>query len=558
MKMFYRLKLLFVALIIAAAGLIPAAANGNGAKQNIEKIISYNLQSTSAESVQEWVDGGLTRDAGAGSEWYVIALSKHGSYDFSAYTAALNGYLSENEIGSASSRLKYALAFIAAGDDNNPYIGEALGNSIGEQGIMSLVFGLHLLNNGCKSNAYPVNGLLAELLSLQHADGGWSVTGEYGDVDVTAMTVQALAFHYSDNEQVGDSVDRALEFLSARQLESGGYSAYGVENPESSAQVIIALSSLGIDVCNDDRFIKNDRTVFDGINKFSLPDGSFCHKEENASDSTATAQVFCASVAYESMKKGGLPFYVFDGKASVESTAAASTEAFSSEAASVNAALTGITVAEETTRFVENKPEAAEAATACETAQAATRAAATNETGGFSFALIIGCICIVSAMICAVLFVTGRRKYAVFVIAAAIAVGGFFAVISDNAEEHVGSVTVSISCRLIRNEDKSFIPENGVILEKTVAEIENDDTVYDVLSEVCRENGIILSSNMGYIEGINNIFETDFGEESGWMYFVNGEAPSVGCGSCKVKDGDCIEWHYTLETGRDLDIDFEK
>ena len=263
------------------------------------------------EPVQEWIDSDLTDDAGAGSEWYIIALSNRGDYDFSNYRRALNNYLSKNEVGSASSRLKCALTYIAIGDKTNPYVNKALGNSVGEQGIMSLVFGLHLLNNGCECESYSVNGLIDELLSLQLPDGGFSVMGEYGDVDVTAMTVQALGVHYN-NPSVKSAVDDALDFLSSRQLENGGYSSYGVANPESSAQVIIMLSSLKIDICTDERFIKNGNTVFEGISKFCLDDGSFCHKAGGASDATATAQVLSASIAYENYKNGKAAFYIFN------------------------------------------------------------------------------------------------------------------------------------------------------------------------------------------------------------------------------------------------------
>ena len=62
--------------------------------------------------------------------------------------------------------------------------------------------------------------------------------------------------------------------------------------------------------------------------------------------------------------------------------------------------------------------------------------------------------------------------------------------------------------------------------------------VYDVLSEICKKENILFSANMGYIEGIDNIFEMDFGKSSGWIYFVNGESPSVGCGSYELGSDD--------------------
>ena len=546
MKTIYKLSAFAFALIIAAAGFIPAVAYGNEAKQYKERIIEYNLQKSSADTVQDWIDGDLTNDAGEGSEWYIIALSNYGGYDFSNYNTALNKYLSANEIGSASSKLKFALTYIAIGDKTNPYINEVLGNSIGEQGIMSLVFGLHLLNNGYSSDAYSANGLVGEILALQLADGGFSVMGEYGDVDVTAMTVQALASYYDNNTDVKSTVDGALDFLSARQLENGGYSAYGVENPESTAQVIIALSALDIDACADNRFIKNGNTVFDGISRFLLPDGSFCHKEGGASDATATAQVLSASIAYENFKNGKSSFYVFNDIETVP------------EETTTSAIVTETTPITETAVFVENTSGITDT-TIFESDTQKTEQKETSEEETDTVRIVIVSVCVASILICAVLFATKKHKFTVLVIVAAVVAIALTVKISGgNNAETLGSVTISISCEVIKDKDKSYIPENGIILKETEIEIENGDTVYDVLSEICKKENILFSANMGYIEGIDNIFEMDFGKSSGWIYFVNGESPSVGCQSYKLVDGDKIEWHYTCNLGKDLDIDFEK
>lgn len=562
MRKIYKSLAFAFALIIAAAGFVPAVAYGNDAKQYGDATIEFNLKKSAADTIQEWIDGDLTRDAGAGSEWYIIALSNHGKYDFSNYGKALNNYLSANEIGSASSRLKYALTYVAIGDKTNPYINKILGNSIGEQGIMSLVFGLHLLNNRYESDVYSVNELVGEIISLQLADGGFSVMGEYGDVDVTAMTVQALAAHFSENTDINSSVDKALAFLSARQLENGGYSAYGVANPESSAQVIIALSSLGIDVCTDNRFIKNGKTVFDGMSGFLLADGSFCHRAGGASDSTATAQVLCASVAYENMKNGKPLFYIFNKNETVPPKT--ESDVIEPETTPVQSVTTEITIAPETTVtpktavFIENTTQIIYSTTLESTAEKKTEPTETRENKNGSVSIII-IICVTSVLICVVLVIAKKYKFIVLiVIAAVVAVTLTVKFSGDNSQKTIGSVTISISCEIIKDQNKSHIPENGIILKETEVEIESGDTVYDVLSEICKKKNILFSSNMGYIEGINNIFETDFGKSSGWIYFVNGEAPSVGCGSYELDNGDEIEWHYTCDLGKDLDIDFEK
>ena len=171
---------------------------------------------------------------------------------------------------------------------------------------------------------------------------------------------------------------------------------------------------------------------------------------------------------------------------------------------------------------------------------------------------IIVAVCVVSILICVVLFAAKKHKLAAIVIVAAVAIIALVVDLSDDKTDIIGSVTISINCGVIKDKDKSYIPENGIILNETKAEIKNGDTVYDILAEVCKENEILFSANMGYIEGINNIYEMDFGKSSGWIYFVNGESPSVGCGNYELSDGDEIEWHYTCNMGRDLDINFEK
>ena len=58
MRNIYRFSALFLAIIIAAAGVIPAAADST-AYDYAKEIIAYNLNNTSSDSVQEWIDGEL-------------------------------------------------------------------------------------------------------------------------------------------------------------------------------------------------------------------------------------------------------------------------------------------------------------------------------------------------------------------------------------------------------------------------------------------------------------------------------------------------------------------
>lgn len=277
----------------------------------LDGITSYKMAACGACDLQNWIDGALSESAGEGAEWYIIALHQCGEYDFSEYARSLARYVSSEGSISPASGEKYALAFLAANVESS-YIKYAADNFIGKGGIMSLIFGLHLINNGIESSLYTKEELISEILSLLLSDGGFAVSGEYSNVDVTAMALSSLAPYYESDGSVRAAVDGALMFLSERQLENGGFSDYGVENCESAAQVLTALCSLGIDPEGDVRFIKNGNTVVSAMLEFSLPDGSFSHKAGAGTDNMATEQAFYALVALKRFKEGKSGLFVLD------------------------------------------------------------------------------------------------------------------------------------------------------------------------------------------------------------------------------------------------------
>ena len=561
MKKISKLLIFAFVIIFAVAGCIPAAAESAKAEKLIEDIIDYNLKETSSTSVQNWIDGYLTENVGNGTEWYVIALSGYGKYDFTSYRKALNDYLTSNEVGSASSRLKFALTLIAAGDRNSPFITEFLENSVGEQGIMSLVFGLHILNNGYTCDKYSIESLTDELLSLQCADGGWSLTGKNGDADVTAMVLQALSAQYGSKADVKTATEKAIAFLSSIQNEDGTYSSYGVSNPESVSQVIIALSSLGIDSEKDKRFIKNSKNLFDALELFEVKSGGYSHQVGKEANSTATVQVLCAAVAFNKMKNDASAFYIFSDEK--QTTPEIPDEEKQEQGTQDDPTYTETTVHENISDISKTESITAQTNPASQETEDSTKSAVSYKVW------VILAVVAVAVCICSVLLITKKGKKSVYIVVIIFAVAAILIVCftdissvgsnngSTESKDAVGTVTISIRCDTLKDKNDSEIPENGVILEKTEVQIDADDTVYDVLSKVCKEKGIHMeitgTAETLYIEGIFNIYEKDYGELSGWMYFVNGESPPMGCGSYKLSDKDEIVWRYTCNLGDDLD-----
>jgi hypothetical protein len=89
----------------------------------------------------------------------------------------------------------------------------------------------------------------------------------------------------------------------------------------------------------------------------------------------------------------------------------------------------------------------------------------------------------------------------------------------------------------------------GVILPKTKVNFNDGDTVLNVLLKAAKKKNIEVehrgSGAMAYIEGIDNIYEFDYGPKSGWNFKLNGNTISKSSGIINVKKDDVIEWVYS-------------
>ena len=159
--------------------------------------------------------------------------------------------------------------------------------------------------------------MINAVLEGQLENGGFRLIGETPDVDITAMAITALS-PYTDREDVLRALNSAVEFLSGVQKDGGDFASWGQENLESTAQVAIALCTLGINPENDARFVKNGNSVLDGIMKYRTADGAFAHisgENGNESDSVASAQALCALCSIVRFRRGLSPIYSISANA---------------------------------------------------------------------------------------------------------------------------------------------------------------------------------------------------------------------------------------------------
>ena len=206
---------------------------------------------------------------------------------------------------------RIALALTAIGKDPANVGGKNLLTALQDKDIMKvtdtsntdingLVMGLLALNS--RNYTSDTSWLVQAVLAQQNEDGSWSASADtkpVGDVDMTAMALQALAPYHKDsgNETVNTAVEKALNWL------SGKYRS-GYDSSESCAQVVIALSALNLDANTDARFTKTVEgktlSVLGNLLQYRVAEnGGFKHQfADKAVNEMATEQALCAMAAY--------------------------------------------------------------------------------------------------------------------------------------------------------------------------------------------------------------------------------------------------------------------
>lgn len=206
---------------------------------------------------------------------------------------------------------RIVLALTAIGKDPANVGGENLLKALQNKDIMKvtdtsntdingLVMGLLALNS--RNYTSDTSWLVQAVLAQQNEDGSWRASADtksVGDVDMTAMALQALAPYYKDggNETVNTAVAKALNWL------SGKYRS-GYDSSESCAQVVIALSALNLDANTDARFTKTVEgktlSVLGNLLQYRVAEnGGFKHQfADKAVNEMATEQALCAMAAY--------------------------------------------------------------------------------------------------------------------------------------------------------------------------------------------------------------------------------------------------------------------
>lgn len=584
---------LLLTLVVAAGFAIPSNAYSTQSSK------LFSLFSSEGGGLQGYIDNVLAAEAGGGdSEWLFIALKGHTpSLNGDKYVAGLDSFTAANDITKETDFERIAMAYTSAGV-NNDFVKSALELDLSSSTLNGIFFELILLDSGNYDSAKNSrDDLINKILSSQKSDGGWTIFGP-SDVDMTAMALQALA-PYKSGSNVASAIESALAFLSKKQKPDGDFVGFNnTLSSESTSQVIIALTALGIDPAKDDRFIKSDsqdetirRNAYDGLARYQLSDGSYCHTIGGGKNYKATAQAACALAAAERFYAGKPSLYSFgkpnepsgdqpaivtpdepdDGRDSSPS-GEDDTESSSDDAASS----LSTEASSDAPAGSDDDSGAGSSDEASSEGPSDTPAndGHTSVSGKITYKYYAcGAVVILFAAACGYLAYKKKASLKNIIPLAVIAallicgiifinftsVKDFYSVDLNSASDGDESVTISISCNILQGVAED-VPEDGYILKPTQYVINEGDTVFDALLAVTRANHIKINytgSSGGllsvYVSSIGGYAEMQYGALSGWIYRVNNYTPDVGCGSYELKDGDVIKWVYTLDLGKDAE-----
>ena len=438
-----------------------------------------------------------------GGEWAVIALARGGYANTAYYDGYYGRILTETankpeklDQTKSTENARLALALTAIGVDASrltaPYEGDMAW--ITAQGINGPIFALIALDSKpYQASEALKQDLIKYILDREISGGGWSLDNS-ANVDITAMAIQALA-PYMSKSNVNAAVNRALAWLYAQK----------VADAEGNAQIIVALSALGIDAA---AYVDALLTYYD----YDLANGSFMRDGRN--NLMATEQAAYALVAYDRYKTNKNSLYDMGDAAKLitdnVAPALADKTALNAEIARAEAFSEGGYTAASWSVLTTALNTAKAARDNANATQSQVDAAKNNLTTAISS-------------------LTLRPT-------------------PTDPTTQTKHVWISVTDPgATGSQTKTYYP-------LTQLEMNNNETAYSLLQRTGLDIAIATYSQYAgvYVSAINGFGEFSDGPNSGWMYKVNGAFPDYSSSLYTLKDGDKVEWVYTRNLGSDV------
>ena len=315
----------FLSLLLAlalAVGSLPAAlaADSDGDLERMETLMG-NIAASYVERSDEWavmdmaayaalgLSDSVTSDAARQSyiDYAIASLSGEGAGD-TVYAKAILGLTA---VGVDAAQL------YPAGSEDPISAVDGLNAAEHSASAWCAPYTLAAYQQGQWATEEYESALVDAVLQAQGEDGSWSEWGE--SVQTTSNMIVGLSFYQQSDPEAAAAVEKALAYLSAAQLEDGGFDAYGSgADSNTAAMVVLALAAAGVDPDADARFVKNGVSALDALLSFAYDDQSgFGYQsgekgEAESSTAYATEQGFRALIAAWKVMTTGEASAVFE------------------------------------------------------------------------------------------------------------------------------------------------------------------------------------------------------------------------------------------------------
>ena len=533
-------------------------------------------------------------------EWAIIGLARSdasmSTNYYSSYYDRVVAYVDRNinaygqlHTVKSTENARVALAVTAIGKDPRN-VGDhnlltALNDVtyVNKQGVNGPIWALLALD----SKNYDAPGreeLIASILGQQFDDGGWAVTPEgstpatTADVDMTAMAIQALAPYYNTRKDVKDAVDKALICLSGKQLEDGRFQSWGTTNSESAAQVVVALSALGIDADKDTRFVKSGNSALDGLLSFAVKTGGFGH-DDNVVNQMATEQAYYALAAYDRFDRKANRLYDMSDVVPMEDVDAQGVinliknigyvdENSYDRIADARSAYDKLSA--EDKKKVTNYDDLTDAEARYKVILSEKQTEqykllkdhydqllndSTKKYGTAAKKKLLSILQTAQKDMNAA--VSCERVNAIY-----------YKAIDDLDAVKPGDISVTFrligaleATQDVNLTNDSYLPEYVTWVPTATYELAENATVYDLFTKAMGEAGLrYVGAENNYVStiyapsclGSYALSEFTNGKKSGWMYTVNGKHPNQGLKNWTLNDNDVVVWHYVNDYSHEV------
>lgn len=330
------------------------------------------------------------------------------------------------------------------------------------------------------------------LLGFQNTNGGFGLyDNSYTSVDATAMVLQALA-NDREKPEVQQAIEKAIVYLKDAMYSH----QYDFGNVEGNAQVIIALSALGIDLADEKNGFGNaTANILTRLQEYYCEEtGGYAHSLSNKKpNKIATTQVLQAAEAYRRFKSKENTYWDLTDMPKYSEPVKAVIQAID-------------TLPSEEKLTLEDEEQVKDARNLYNQLAEKLRKKVTN-----------------------------YEKL-------------------QKAEEKILSLKNPIGAVEV-----SVLDGHTKMLDKKQISIYQEDSMMSAIARACELNGldIEIRDNGTYIESINGLAEFDAGLQSGWKGTLNGLFTDISFAETEIKDGDVITVEYTHDLGKDLEENAE-